>query len=195
MIGNHARHDVRARIVEAALTLLERDGSATLDSAALARVSGLPQSRIAQLFSSRGSVMRAVLLNVVACLLEVGKLNDADAGLDGDRSGLAGQLAICREICLLPHRTLLSLLQFAAGDNGILEFASASEKDATARVIAQSSDPEMDLIRLYAGRGLATSYALGLCPLSPAERDTLLDRLSNDARWNDWAGRNTENPV
>lgn len=193
MIGSHVRHGVRARIVEAALAIIERDGSATLDSIALAKASGLPQSRIVQLFSSRESVMLAVLLNVVACLLEVGKLNDADAASDGDRSSVAGQLSLCREICLLPHRTLLSLLQFAASDDSILEFASASERDATARVVAQSSCPEADLIRLYAGRGLAISHALGMCPLSPAERDALLKRLSDDAQWSGSALRGGEN--
>lgn len=194
MIGSRARHYVRAGIVEAALAILERDGNAALDFVTLAKVSGLPQSRIVKQFSSRESVMLAVLLNVLACLLEVRKLNDADTGAGGDRGGVVGQLALCREICLLPQRTLLSLLQFATSDGSILEFASISEKNAIAHVVAQSSHPEADLIRLYAGRGLAISYALGMCPLSPAERDALLDQLSDDAQWSDWAPRSTRSP-
>jgi hypothetical protein len=191
MSGSHERQGIRTRIVEAALAFLERDGSATLDTVALAKVTELPQSRIVQLFSTRESIMQAVLLNVIACLLKVRKLDTAELGAAVDQSGVIGQLAMCREVCLLPQRTLFSLLQFAASDTDILEYASASEKAATACVISQSADPETDLIRLYAGRGLAISYALGLCQLSPAERSALLDRLSDDAQWSNWTLRNT----
>jgi AcrR family transcriptional regulator len=182
MIGDHSRHDIRARVIEAALAVLGHEGCAALDTVALAKATGLPQFIVARFFPSRESLMLAVLLNLVACFLEARKLNTADADPAGGHA-VSDDLALCREACLLPQKTLLSLLRFVANNDDILEFACASETRTVEHVMAQSPQPEMELIRLYAGRGLAISHAFGVCPLSRDMHDALLDRLSDDTWW------------
>ena len=173
----------RNAALQAALTILSRDGPGRLTLDAIARESGLSKGGLMHQFPTKQAVLEALLENQVAYFEEFSSAYIAEHRGKDVHPELAAQIATSRETINKPNSIAFALLGALSQDPGLLKNTRDLDKTKVDAIRAEASDPDLALLRWSAARGLALTSMFGLCPLSATERDRLFERLLDDAAW------------
>lgn len=173
----------RNAALEAATTILTRDGPGRLTLDAIARESGLSKGGVMHQFRTKEAVLRALLEQQMAYFEEFSNRYIARARETTDQPELAAQIATLREAISTPRSGAFALLAAMNENPELMAMPRDVDIEKVARMKAEARDPDLALLRWAAARGLLLSSLFGLSSLSDAERDRLFERLLDDSKW------------
>src|ERR1700692_1393642 len=149
----------RKLAIEAAFTIISRDGPGQLTFDAIARESGISKGGLMHQFRTKGNVLKALLEHQTDYFENFSRDYLAKIGDTKPEAALLAKIATARESTTQQHWVALAI--FAA------------------LVVA----PELSLFGVSAARVLSLTAVFGLCPLSDKERGRLFDRLLDEDQW------------
>ncbi|WP_050627536.1 TetR/AcrR family transcriptional regulator [Bradyrhizobium viridifuturi] len=173
----------RNAALDAATTILTRDGPGRLTLDAIARESGLSKGGVMHQFRTKEAVLRALLEQQMAYFEEFSNRYIAKARETTDQPELAAQIATLREAISTPRSGAFALLAAMNENPELMAMPRDVDIEKVARMKAEARDPDLALLRWAAARGLLLSSLFGLSSLSDAERDRLFERLLDDSKW------------
>jgi AcrR family transcriptional regulator len=173
----------RKAVLQAALTIIARDGPARLTLDAIARESGMSKGGLTHQFPTKEAVLKALLEHQTEYFRDFTQRYLAEIGTTTSQPHLAAQIATLRETIAQPHSVAFAILGALAQDPSLLSNTRGLEKTILDRVKAEADDPQLALLRWAAARGLALMDMFELTPLTHQERDQLFDRLLDDRQW------------
>lgn len=173
----------RNAVIQAALAIIARDGPGRLTLDAIAKESGISKGGLMHQFRTKQAVLRALLEHQVAYFDDFSQRYIAQHEGTVSQAHLAAEIATSRETIAKPHSVALALIGAVAEEPGLMSITRTKDAQKVAAIKAEADDPDLALLRWSAGRGLAFSFLLGLCPLSKAERERLFARLLDDRQW------------
>jgi len=185
----------RNAALQAALTIIARDGPGRLTLDAIARESGMSKGALTHQFRTKEAVLKALLEHQAAYFEAFSRRYLAEAGAAAPQPHLAAQIATMRETMTQPHSVVLAILAALVEDPGLLSFTREMDVKTIKFIEAESDDPELALLRWAAARGLALGAMFGLHTLSAKQRDRLFDRLLDDRQWTALAKAETPRPA
>ncbi len=168
--------------IQAALTIISRDGPKQLTFDAMARESRISKGGLMHQFPNKEAVLKALIDHQIDYFERFSKGFLATAHQSAEQN-LAAQLATWREAVTTPANITTAVLVAQLEDPSLLAGPLDSSKESARTIAAQATDPELSLLRWTAARGLVLSAMLGLCPFSDEERARLFDRLQDDSQW------------
>jgi AcrR family transcriptional regulator len=169
--------------IEAALTIIARDGPGQLTFDAMARESGISKGGLMHQFPNKGAVLKALLDHQIDYFERFSKNYLASAGDGLPEPTLAAQIATIREAVATPASVTSAILAALVEDPGLLSGSRELAAQNARSIEAEAADPDMALLRWTAAKGLLFGAMLGLCPFSDAERERLFARLRDDSQW------------
>lgn len=173
----------RNAILEAALTIIARDGPARLTLDAIARESGLSKGGLMHQFRTKEAVLKALLERQIEYFEGFSRSYMAESGAAQSQPHLAAQIATLRKAVTTPRSFAFAVLAAMAQEPGLLSITRKIDAKKIEAIKAEAADPELATLRWVAARGLAVTALLGLCPFSEGERERLFDRLLDDRQW------------
>src|SRR5258708_29732372 len=173
----------RSAAIQAALTIIARDGPGQLTFDAIARESGISKGGLMHQFRTKGDVLKALLEHQTEYFENFSR--DYLAAMDPAKpeATLLAQIATTREATTQPHSVVFAILAALVEDPGLLSANREIDAKKVKRINADAADPELALLRWAAARGLALTALFGLCPLSEKERGRLFDHLLDERHW------------
>jgi len=173
----------RAAAIQAALTIISRDGPGQLTFDAISRESGISKGGLMHQFQTKGNVLKALLEHRTEYFENFSR--DFLAKIDPEEPNptLLTQIATTRESMAEQNPVGHAILAALVEDPALMTSVREADAKKIKRIKAEAADPELALLRLEAARGLALSALLGLCPLSDKERSRLFDRLLDERQW------------
>lgn len=173
----------REAAIEAALTILARDGATKLTIDAVARESGISKGGILHHFRTKDAVLRALIEHEI----EQGEARReaylAQLPANHPEPQLAAYMAAFRKAFALPHAAAFAIAGALGEAPDILEKIRTTDAERLAAARAQAAHPRLAEVRWAATIGLAISERLGLSPFSAEERERLFDYLQDDRNW------------
>ncbi|WP_338700161.1 TetR/AcrR family transcriptional regulator [Bradyrhizobium sp. 26S5] len=173
----------RNAALEAAITIVTRDGPGRLTLDAIARESGLSKGGVMHQFRTKEAVLRALLEQQMAHFEEFSNRYIEKARETTDQPELAAQIATLREAISTPRAGAFALLAAMNENPELMAMPRDVDVKKIALMKAEARDPDLALLRWAAARGLLLSSLFGLSSLSDAERDRLFARLLDDSKW------------
>ncbi|QPF88021.1 TetR/AcrR family transcriptional regulator [Bradyrhizobium genosp. L] len=173
----------RNAALQAAITIISRDGPGRLTLDAIARESGLSKGGLMHQFRTKEAVLKALLQQQMAHFDEFAARYKEKARAMSAQPELATQLATVREATTKPNSAALALLAAMVEDPSLMNAPRDIDIEQIKAIKAEASDPELAMLRWAAARGLLLSSLFGLSPLTEAERDRLFERLLDDQQW------------
>ncbi|MGY4478755.1 TetR/AcrR family transcriptional regulator [Bradyrhizobium sp. USDA 3364] len=174
----------RNAALDAATTILTRDGPGRLTLDAIARESGLSKGGVMHQFRTKEAVLRALLEQQMAYFEDFSNRYIAKARETTDQPELAAQIATLREAISTPRSGAFALLAAMNENPELMAMPRDVDIEKVARMKAEARDPDLALpLRWTAARGLLLSSLFGLSSLTDAERDRLFERLLDDSKW------------
>lgn len=173
----------RNAVLEAALTIIARDGPARLTLDAISRESGISKGGLMHQFRSKEAVIQALLDRQRDHFDKFSRDYLAAVGDTHAQPRLAAQVATLHEAIRTPRSVVFAILGGAAQDPEFLLSRSEGELKGLELLKAESSDPDLAVLRLMAAWGLTLTAMLSLSPIGTEERDRLFDRLLDDRQW------------
>lgn len=177
----------RNAALEAALTVIARDGPARLTLDAIAREAGISKGGLMHQFPTKHAVLKALLDRQRAYFKDFATQYIAKMDTSVSQPSLGVQIATLRESAVKRHPVMFAILGALAEEPGLL-FANRELDVANSNAIkAETDDPQLALLRKAAAQGLALTAILGMSVLSDKERMELFDRLLDDGQWTAFA--------
>lgn len=173
----------RRAALQAALTVVARDGPGQLTFDAISRESGISKGGLMHQFRTKGDVLKALLEHEIEYFEKFSRDYLAGEGATKSEPNLATEIATMREAMDNPHAAGFAILAALVEDPSLLSATRETSAEKVKRIKAEAADPELALLRWAAARGLVFTALLGLCPLSEKERGRLFDRLLDDNQW------------
>ncbi|GAB0116265.1 TetR/AcrR family transcriptional regulator [Acidisoma sp. 7E03] len=173
----------REAAIEAALTILARDGAKKLTIDAVARESGISKGGILHHFRTKDAVLRALIENQMEQVESYRADYLASLPADHPEPQLAAYIASFRKAFALPHSAVFAIAGTLGEAPDILETIRTKDAEQLATVRAQAANPVLAEVRWAATMGLAMSERFSLSPLSAEERERLFDYLQDDRNW------------
>lgn len=173
----------RNAALQAALTIVARDGPGRLTLDAIARESGMSKGAVTHQFQSKEAVLKALLVRQIAHFEDFSQRYIASAGAKTSQPQLAAQIATLREAIEEPHSVVYALLAAFAENPDLLADPRKADVEKAKAIKAEAADPQLALLRWTAAKGLLLSSMFGLNPLSGKERNELFERLLDDRQW------------
>lgn len=173
----------RNAALDAATTILTRDGPGRLTLDAIARESGLSKGGVMHQFRTKEAVLRALLEQQMAYFEAFSNRYIEKARETTSQPELAAQIATLREAISTPRSGAFALLAAMNENPELMAMPRDVDIKKVARMKAEARDPELALLRWAAARGLLLSSLFGLSSLTDAERDRLFERLLDDSKW------------
>jgi AcrR family transcriptional regulator len=173
----------RAAAIQAALTIVARDGPRQLTFDAIARESGISKGGLMHQFRTKGDVLKGLLEHQIEYFEAFSQSYLAEYGATKLEPTLSAQIATARETTTQSHSVAFAILAAVVEDPDLLAGNREIDTKKVKRIKAEAVDPDMSLLRWAAARGLALTALLGLCPLSDKQRERLFDRLLDDRQW------------
>jgi AcrR family transcriptional regulator len=173
----------RNAIIEAALTVLGRDGTARLTFESVAREAGLSKGAVTHHFRSKDDLLKGVLEYRNDSFEQFRRDYLKTRPKDDPQQTLSVQIAAMRQMVdeqRSPARAVLSIL---VDDPSPLAFIRERFAAQVQQIREEAADPELALLRWEASWGLALYALFGLSPLSDKERGRLFERLLDDETW------------
>jgi AcrR family transcriptional regulator len=185
-MDNQTRSEIsRKKAIEAALTILSRDGVGGLTFDSLSRESGISKGGLLHQFRTKQGVLSALLEHQRLQFEQIARDYMANEGAAKAEPTLAAQIAIYREAVKQPHSVARAVLAALIESPGLLEESRDTDAVKMKALHAEASDPDLALLRYFAASGIAFHSLLGLSPLSDAARDRLFKRLLDEDSWRD----------
>ena len=170
-------------MLDAASTIIKRDGPGKLTLDAIARESGMSKGAVVHHFRTKEGVLKALMDFQIGYFEEftsryLEKLDGASA-----QPILASQIAVNHQVAIEPQELAFAMLAVIAENPWLHSAARDMAAQKVEEIKREAKDPDLALLRFSAARGLAFSSLLGLCPFSEAERERLFARLADDSLW------------
>jgi AcrR family transcriptional regulator len=183
-MDNQTRSEIsRKKAIEAALTILSRDGVGGLTFDSLSRESGISKGGLLHQFRTKQGVLSALLEHQRLQFEQIARDYIASEGAAKAEPTLAAQIAIYRAAVKQPHSVARAVLAALIESPNLLEESKTSDEVKMKTLHAEASDPDLALLRYFAASGIAFHSLLGLSPLSDSTRDGLFERLLDEDRW------------
>lgn len=173
----------RDAALQAALTIITRDGPARLTIDAIARESGISKGGVLHQFRTKEAVLKA--------LMEY-QIEKTDAFFH-DYLGqippthkeplLEAQIATFRTAATHPQSTTFAIAGAMGEAPDLLAAIREDEAKRVETMMQEAADPKVALVRWSAAKGLALAALLGLCPLSEQDRNALFDYIQDGSHW------------
>ncbi|MEE3623704.1 TetR/AcrR family transcriptional regulator [Nitrospirillum sp. BR 11752] len=176
----------RAAVIQAALTVIARDGAGKLTLDAIARESGISKGGVMHQFRTKQAVLEALLDHQVAHSDQRTQAHLTKIDPASGEANLQAQIAVLREVSTDPTSVAYALVGAMAEDPHLLSIIRAAGEPKLQALKDEAQDGnmrDMALLRWVAARGLAIPALMGMCPLTQGERDRLFDLLQDGARW------------
>lgn len=173
----------RNAALQAALTIIARDGPGRLTLDAIARESGMSKGAVTHQFHTKEEVIKALLEQQTDYFEDFSRRYLAKFGSGTSQRALAAQVAMNREAIRTSHPVAFAVLGALVKDPSLLAFTRKIDEKSVEAIKAEAADPQLALLRWAAARGLTWLSLIGLCPISNKERDQLFERLLDDEQW------------
>ena len=173
----------RNAALQAALTIISRDGAGRLTLDAIARESGISKGGVMHQFRTKEAVIKALLEMQHEHFEAFARRYLAEHGAAHTQPLLATDIAISREAINMPHSVAFAVLGAVVEQPGLLAFARETDQEKLKAIKAEAADPQLALLRWAAAKGLLMTTLLGLCPIAEEERAQLFERLLDDSKW------------
>ena len=182
---DNATRSERSRNValDAALTIIARDGPGRLTLDAIARESGLSKGGVMHQFRTKEGVLKALLERQMAHFGEFSTRYRAKADAESANPELATEIATVREAANTPNSAALALLAAMVESPDLMALPRQSDLKNIAAIKAEAADPELAMLRWAAARGLMLGALFGMLPIGKPERERLFARLLDDGQW------------
>lgn len=190
-MDNHTRSErTRNAALQAALTIIARDGAAKLTLDAIARESGVSKGGLMHQFRTKEAVLTALLERQTAEVAALSQRFVAEHGAGQLYPELAARIATSRAAITGPaYAVSYAIFGLLAQDPSLLAVSRARDVESVAVIKAEAIDPDLALLRWFAARGLTQTALIGPSPLTEAERDRLFARLLDDKKWTEFEKR------
>ena len=173
----------RNAVLQAALTIIARDGPGRLTLDAIARECGMSKGAVTHQFHTKEGVLKALLERQTDYFEDFSRQYMAGAGADKSQPELAAQIATIRQAISEPQSAAFAVLGAVVKEPDLLAITRKLDEKKVKAIKAEAPDPQLALLRWAAARGLALTAVLGLCPFSHKEREQLFERLLADEQW------------
>ncbi|AUT74774.1 TetR/AcrR family transcriptional regulator [Paraburkholderia hospita] len=183
-MDNQTRSETtRKKAIEAAFTILAREGVGGLTFDSLSRESGVSKGGLLHQFRTKHGVLTA-LLDYQRQQFEQIRLDylAKDAGKKAEPN-LAAHIAVYRESIKQPHSVARAVLAALVESPELLDDSKAADADRMKALQRESGDLELSLLRYFAASGIAFNSLLGLAPLPQTMINRLFDRLLDEDSW------------
>lgn len=173
----------RKAALQAALTIISRDGPGRLTLDAIARESGMSKGGLTHQFPTKEAVLKALLEHQSKHFEDFSRRYLAKAETTTPQPYLAAQIATLREVMGQPDSVAFAILGAMNQDPSLLSLTRDNDAKTAEAIKAEADDPELAMLRWNAARGLALAAMFGLSRLPDEERGQLFDRLLDDRQW------------
>ncbi|WP_042702719.1 TetR/AcrR family transcriptional regulator [Azospirillum sp. B506] len=173
----------RNAVLQAALTIIARDGPGRLTLDAIVKESGMSKGALLHHFHNKSAVLAALLAFQTEQFEEASRHFLAEHENALAYPQLAAQIDTLRQTLTRQRAIAFAVFAVVADNPDLLSSAREHSAGTVAKMKAEATDPDLALLRWAAARGLAVTELLGMCPLSQEDRDRLFDRLFDDDRW------------
>ena len=183
-MDNQTRSEIsRRKAIDAALTILTREGVGGLTFDSLSRESGISKGGLLHQFRTRHGVLCALLEYQQQQFEQIARDYTAKEGASKAEPSLAAQIAIYRESINQPHSVARAVLAALVESPTLLEDMKKSDAAKMKALQDEATDLDLSLLRYFAASGLAFHSLLGLSPLGDSARNRLFDRLLDEESW------------
>lgn len=184
-MDNHTRSErTREAALQAALTIIARDGAAKLTLEGIARESGVSKGGVMHQFRTKEAVLTALLERQTAEVAALSQRHVAEHGAGKLYPELAARIATSRAAITGPaYAVSYAVFGLLAQDPSLLAVSRAKDVESIAAIKAEATDPDLAMLRWLAARGLTQIALIGPSPLTEVERDRLFARLLDDDKW------------
>ncbi|MBN3757659.1 TetR/AcrR family transcriptional regulator [Paraburkholderia sp. Tr-20389] len=183
-MDNQTRSEnTRKKAIEAALSILTREGVGGLTFDSLSRESGISKGGLLHQFRTKDGVLKALLDHQRQQFERIGHEHMAKAGAAKTEPCLSSQIAIYRESVKQPHSVARAVLAALVENPELLAEMKATDVERMKKMREESSDLELSLLRYFAASGLAFNALLGMSHLPESMMNRLFDRLLDEASW------------
>lgn len=173
----------RATIIQAALTIISRDGPGRLTLDAIAREAGISKGGLMHQFRNKEAVLQALLEQLTTHFDRFAEDYLRQHGKNSPEAHLATQIEVSREALTQPQSVAFAILGAIGEDPSLLKMSRDLDVKRIEDIKAEAADPELAVLRWAAARGLMLTSLFGLCPISDQERDKLFARLLDTRQW------------
>ncbi|HXP96027.1 MAG TPA: TetR/AcrR family transcriptional regulator [Telmatospirillum sp.] len=173
----------RNAAIQAALTIIARDGPGRLTLDAIARESGLSKGGLMHQFRTKEAVLKALLEHQIKYFEKFAQDYLAEMGPGQPEPYLSAQIATSREATTEPTSVAFAVIGALAEEPDLLSVAREIDAKKIERIKAEATDPELAMLRWVAAKGLALTALFGLCPFSGEDRERLFERLIDSRQW------------
>ncbi|MCX5512182.1 TetR family transcriptional regulator [Kaistia algarum] len=173
----------RNAAIQAALTIIARDGPNRLTLDAIARESGMSKGGLMHQFQSKDAVLKALMERQFEHFEAFSQEYLAGLEPGTQDSYLISQIAVLREATDGLDAVAFAILGAVASDPGLLAGFREIDSKRADLIRAETADPDVAMLRLVAAQGLLLTTLLGLSPLSVEDRERLFGRLLDSSQW------------
>lgn len=173
----------RQAVIQAALTIIARDGPGRLTFDAIARESGLSKGGVMHQFPSKVDVLKALLEHQIQYFDGASPASASKANTAQKETALMEQITKIREVSHQPYSVAHAIVAALVEDPELLTLSRETSRRHAELIKAEAIDPELALLRWSAAQGLLLSAMFGTSPFSEAERERLFRRLMDDGKW------------
>ncbi|TKC81624.1 TetR/AcrR family transcriptional regulator [Trinickia terrae] len=173
----------RNAAIQAALTIIARDGPGKLTFEALSRESGISKGGLMHQFRTKVDVLKALLQHQSDHLEKFSQDYQAALAPAKAEPALAAQIATLREATAQSQSVALAIVAALIEAPDLLEGNRELAARHAKTIQAEAADPDLSMLRWEAALGLTLSQLFGISPLSEKERDRLFECLLDDERW------------
>jgi AcrR family transcriptional regulator len=173
----------RDAAIQAALTIIARDGASRLTIDAIARESGISKGGVLHQFRTKLDVLRALLDREREFYEGLYATHLARFSAERSAPNLATEIEISRAFLHDPNSATFAILGALAEDPELLADVREHARERVDQMKAEAKNPDIALLRWAAARGLALMALLRFDPLSEQERERLFARLLDDTQW------------
>jgi AcrR family transcriptional regulator len=184
IMDNQTRSEIsRKKAIDAALSILTREGVGGLTFDALSRESGISKGGLLHQFRNKQGVLRALLERQREQFEQIASEHLASGGAARPEPSLSAQIAIYRESANQPHSVARAVLAALIESPALLDDLKTHDATKMEQLQTEAKDLELSLLRYFAASGIAFNSLLGLSVMPDALRDSLFERLLDDAKW------------
>lgn len=184
-MDNHTRSErTKDAALQAALSIIARDGAGKLTLDAIARESGISKGGLMHQFHTKEAVITALLERQTAQLEVLAQKYLEEHGAGQAHPQLAAHIATSRQVIDGPAYSIsFAIHGLLAQDPGLLAISRDRDAKHLEAIKAEAADPDLAMLRWLAARGLVQTALAGPSPVSVEERERLFARLLDDSQW------------
>jgi AcrR family transcriptional regulator len=183
-MDNSSRSErTRNAVLEAAITIIVRDGPNRLTLDAIARESGVSKGGLMHQFHSKEAVLKALLDRQNEHFGKFSVDFREKQAKDQAYPELKTQIATLQEALNTKHSIAAAILGVIVQEPDMLAPQREKSAEQVEAIKAEAPDPDLALLRWLAARGMVFTALMDQCPLSDQDRERLFARLMDDSRW------------